>query len=352
MSAATLLRPAEPGLQDKVAFLRVAANYGPQVARVDVCETHMSYVFLTETDAYKLKKPVRYPFLDFSTLVAREESCRAEVALNRRLAPDVYLGVTALTQTLDGRLALGGDGAVVDWLVRMRRLPAERMLDRLIVAQRLQPHDLTALADRLADFYATAARLDITPAHFVAGLEREHRANMALLAAPQFDLDRSELAAIDAALGHFFAAGRARLHARVAAGRVVEGHGDLRPEHVCLTDPPRVIDCLEFNRELRLVDWADEIAFLGLECALLGAPWVAATLRDPIAHRLHDTVPTALTAFYTALRACLRARLAVAHLLEPEPRDGARWLPRARAYLRLAHAACGDLVAGRESSVQ
>lgn len=338
--------PREPDLQDKVAFLRDPRGYPSPPAQVDVRETHMSYVFMTATEAYKLKRPVRYPFLDFSTLAAREASCRAEVALNRRLAPDVYLGVVPLTRAGDGRIALGGDGVPIDWLVRMRRLPAERMLDALIVEGRLEARALAPLAARLADFYATAPRAGITAGENFALLEREHRQNMDVLRLPSFELDRNELAAIDVALRRFLEVQRGVLAARVTAGRVVEGHGDLRPEHVCLTDPPRVIDCLEFNRELRLVDWADEIAFLGLECALLGAPWVGAALREPIAARLADAVPAALTGFYTALRACLRARLAVAHLLEPDPRDGARWLPRARAYLRFAAQACASLQEG------
>lgn len=344
MGARALPRPAAC-LPDKVAFLRAPAAYTPRPSRVEACETHMSYVFLTDSDAYKLKKPVRYPFLDFSTLAARAASCRAEVELNRRLAPDVYLGAVALTQTIDGRLQLGGAGEVVDWLVRMRRLPADRMLDRMIAERRLQPSDLAPLAARLADFYAGTPRIEIAPERFVAALEHEHRLNMELLHEPRFELDRAELAAIDAALRRFFAEERALLHRRVAAGRIVDGHGDLRPEHVCLTDPPRVIDCLEFNRDLRRVDWADEIAFLGFECALLGAPWVGPALREPIAARLADAVPPELTDFYTALRACLRARLAVAHLLEPDPRDGARWLPRARAYLHLARDACNRMQA-------
>jgi aminoglycoside phosphotransferase family enzyme len=351
MTTSAPARPTEPRLQDvgldeKVAFLRDPRSYPAPPARIDMRQTHMSYVFLTADEAYKLKRPVRYPFLDFSTLAARAASCRAEVALNRRLAPDVYLGVVPLTRAPDGRIALGGEGVVIDWLVRMRRLPAERMLDALIIERRLDARDLAPLAGTLADFYAAAPRAGIAPDQHLALLANEHRLNMDVLQMPRFELDRGELAATDAAIRGFLAKRRDLLAARVTGGRVVEGHGDLRPEHVCLTKPPRVIDCLEFNRELRLVDWADEIAFLGLECALLGAPWVGAALHAPIAARLNDAVPPALTDFYTALRACLRARLAVAHLLEPDPRDGARWLPRARAYLRVAGAARESLGSG------
>lgn len=107
---------------EKVAFLRTPAAYPTHPRRVDVIETHMSWVFLAGDRVYKLKKPVHYPFLDFRTLASREFHCREEVRLNRRLAPHVYLGVVPLTQDHGGALALGGGGEVVDWLVEMRRL--------------------------------------------------------------------------------------------------------------------------------------------------------------------------------------------------------------------------------------
>lgn len=339
--------PRTIGFADKVDFLSVPAHYPTHPARVEVRETHMSVVFLTDTEVYKLKKPVRYPFLDFSTLAAREADCRAEVALNSRLAPGVYRGVVALTRSDDGPLSLDGAGTVIDWLVRMRRLPADRMLDRMIATGRLQLNDVSALGERLADFYAHQPRVELTGDAFVATLAREHRQNMELLTQPRFALDRDELRRIGVAVDAFFTDEHEVLRARVTQGRVVDGHGDLRPEHVCLDRLPVIIDCLEFNRSLRLVDWADEIAFLGLECALLGAAWVGPAVQASIEAHLDDPVPPRLTNFYTALRACLRARLAVAHLLEPAPRDGARWLPRARTYLRAAAASCIAWGAGR-----
>lgn len=329
-------------LEDKVAFLRAPQTH-PAAERVEVQETHMSWVFLAAAEVYKLKKPVRYPFLDFSTLAARKASCNAEVSLNARLAPGVYLGVVALTREHDGRLALDGTGEIVDWLVHMRRLPADKMLDRLIIDQRLDARQLARFATRLADFYAGLPPAQTDTDAYIGALSYEHRQNMAVLRLPQFEFDGDELGKVDAAIETFLVHRRDLLQARVNAGRVIEGHGDLRPEHVCLTEPPVAIDCLEFNRALRIVDWADEIAFLGLECARLGAPWVGAALRAPIVARLHDTVAPALTEFYTALRASLRARLSAAHLLEPAPRDGVRWLPRARSYLHQARAACAEL---------
>jgi len=123
----------------------------------------------------------------------------------------------------------------------------------------------------------------------------------------------------------------------------VEGHGDLRPEHVCLSDPPVIIDCLEFSRELRLVDPFDELSFLSMECAVLGARWIGPALIDLCATSLGDRPPDETLAFYTAYGASFRARQALAHLLEPAPRTPEKWIPLARAYLDEAERAAVKL---------
>ncbi len=132
-------RDADPGLGAKVAFLSRPGSYPEPTARVDTIETHMSWVFLTDRQAWKLKKPVRTTWLDFTTAAARRRNCEAELRLNRRLATDVYLEIVPLALDDGGRLRLGDGGGVIDWLVRMRRLPAARMLDRLIA--RGEAHD-------------------------------------------------------------------------------------------------------------------------------------------------------------------------------------------------------------------
>ncbi len=129
---------AELALAAKVDFLSRPDVYDPRPAGVVRRETHMSWVFLAGDQVYKLKKPVRFPYLDFSTLAKREAACRAELQLNRRLAPDVYLGVVPLTKRGD-QLSIGGDGAPVDWLVQMKRLDERFMLDHMIETGRLGP---------------------------------------------------------------------------------------------------------------------------------------------------------------------------------------------------------------------
>ena len=329
--------PSEPSLADKIEFLMRRDAYQPPAPEVTRQETHMSQVFLAGDRVYKLKKPVRFPYLDFSTLARREAACRAELRLNRRLAPDTYREVLPLVLVGEG-LAIGGDGHVVDWLVVMNCLDEKQMLDRIIADGRLHRWQLDRLAAVLVQFYRRVSPVFISPAIHAAELWRSLSYNRRVLLDPRFQLPVGCVRYIDA-MQRRFLTGRAELLAeRVRARRIVDGHGDLRPEHVCLGDPVRIIDCLEFNARLRMVDPFDEIAFLCVECERLGAAWAGEYLRRRIMHALHDSDFEELFVFYRCHRATLRARLAVAHLLEPNPRTPAKWEPLARTYLRLAAA--------------
>ncbi len=325
-------------IEDKVRFLQRPEAYGRADAEVLAEETHMSWVFLAGDRVYKLKKPVRYPFLDFSTIEARERNCREEVRLNRRLAAHIYLGIVPLTATPAGELAIDGEGATVDWLVLMRRLPRERMLDRAIGEGTVRRDEIVAVADRLAAFYRDAEPAALTAEAFVRQFIHEQATTRAVLTDPAFGLDHMRVADM---LGRIEDVLRNRTHllaSRVEQGRVVEGHGDLRPEHVCLGPPPVVIDCLEFNRSLRLVDPLDELTFLGLECKRLGAGWIGPLILARYAESRSDPPPQELIAFYWRYRACLRARLSLVHILERDRRKPEKWLPLAKQYLALAEA--------------
>ena len=298
----------------------------------------MSWVFLAGDEVYKLKKPVKYPFLDFSTLEGREADCRLELDLNRRLAPEIYLGVVPLALTDVGELALDGGGEPVDWLVKMRRLPADKMLDKAILSGSVTEQALRSLATVLSDFYRNAEVAAISPLDYVAHFAREHAENRKFLIG-EFDLPQQQANAVCERMELFLNDEPQLLMTRAQNGRIVDGHGDLRPEHVCLTDPPVIIDCLEFNKGLRLVDPFDELCFLGMECERLGSPEIGPTLIELCGEQLGNEPSDRLLAFYTTYRACLRARLSLAHLLEPDGREPAKWLPLARAYLELAERA-------------
>lgn len=325
-----------PSIADKLRRLSDPSAYAVAPARVDVLETHMSYVFLVGERVYKLKKPARFAFLDFSTLPAREANCRAELSLNRRLAETVYLGVVPLTLAPSGDLTIGGAGEIVDWLVEMKRLPAALMLDRLIADHALAARDMERLAATLAGFYARAARTAIAPAAYVARFLREHAESRRVLLMPRFALDRARARALLDRLEAKLRGFAPTLAARVAQGRVVDGHGDLRPEHICLCEPIAIFDCLEFNDELRQVDPLDELAFLEIECARLGAAAAGAAIGAATLARLGDAPPRGLAPLYGACRAALRARLALAHLLDAAPRQTEKWEPLAMRYLALA----------------
>jgi aminoglycoside phosphotransferase family enzyme len=330
-------------LSAKVAALRTPAPYPDHPAQVRALETHMSWVFLTPAQAYKLKKPVRYPFLDFSTLARRRQDCEQEVKLNRRLAPDVYLGIVPLTAAAHGALRVNGDGEVVEWLVQMRRLPAERMLDSLIRRRAVREQDIHDLAATLAEVYRQCPRASLTGAEYRGEFATGIDLSRAELSEPVHELPQPLIARLCDAQAEFLHRHAAWFNRRVADGRIVEGHGDLRPEHVCLESRPVVIDCLEFNRHFRIVDPVDELAFLAMECELLGAPRVGEWLLADYSRITRDAPAPPLIAFYKLYRACLRARISIRHVHELEQSDWPTWRRRAAEYLRLAESYLGPL---------
>ncbi len=323
-------------LERRLAFLRRPGSYPEGTKHVEVVETHMSWVFLTERHAYKLKKPVHFDSLDFSTVELRRRDCEEEVRLNRRLAPEVYLGTLPLVADPSGALALARTGEVVDWLVWMRRLPAERMLDARILSGALCEAEVRPAALRLARFFADATAVELAPAEYRRRLAEGVEGDRCALSRPEFGLSIARVEALTRAAQGCLERHAAFFERRVAERRIVEGHGDLRPEHVCLTPEPVIIDCLEFSRELRLLDPADELAFLSLECERLGAPAVGGWFLDAYTEVSGDAPPPLLLDFHRTYRALRRAKLAVWHLEDPAVREPAHWIARAKRYLDLA----------------
>jgi aminoglycoside phosphotransferase family enzyme len=327
---------SQPGVEAKVAFLRRLEAYPEKPRAVEVVETHMSWVFLTDRDVYKLKKPVRYDSLDFSTPELRKRDCEEEVRLNRRLAGDTYLGTTELTFDPAAGLALAGAGEPVDWLVHMRRLPADRMLDELIRRGQISEADVRPAARHLARFYAGAKPVELSGTEYRRRLERGVRDDLRELSRPEFGLSRSRVVALAEAQLCFLADSPGLFDQRVDEGRIIEGHGDLRPEHICLTREPAIIDCLEFSADLRMLDPADELAFLLLECERLGSARVGRWFLDTYREVTGDEPPEALLRFHRIYRALRRATIAIWHLRDPGVSDHERWRERARRYLDLA----------------
>ncbi|MFF3890076.1 AAA family ATPase [Streptomyces sp. NPDC001914] len=272
--------------------------------RAEVCETHSAIVFFAGDRAYKVKKPVDLGFLDYTTRSARRAACEREIALNRRFAPDVYLGLGEVS-TPDA------DGS--EPLVVMRRMPADRRLSRLVRSGAPLDDVLRAVARRLAAWHAEAprgrdvddqGRRDALAARWEASFAQVRASGGGEGAVPEGVPEVERLV-------RGYLAGRERLFAsRIAQGRVVDGHGDLLAEDVfCLDDGPRVLDCLEFDDHLRYVDGLDDAAFLAMDLEQLGAPQAAAHFLACYGEYSGDPAPPSLWHHYVAYRAFVRAKV-------------------------------------------
>lgn len=332
-----------PSTQQKVAFLRAAPSWRDGARRIEVIETHFAWVFLTRRHAYKLRKPLRHGQMDYRTLARRRRGCLAEVALNRRLAPGIYLGVVPMTWSRAATLRLGGTGRVVDYLVKMRRLPATRMLDAVLVRRAARTSEMRALLDLLGTFFDAARPRPLAGRACLARLRRQMRANQAALL--QFTAaDRSLIDRVHTLQRRAYRRLRGELAARGA--RLVDGHGDLRPEHCC-TRPAAVIDCIEFDAGLRRLDPLEELAFLALEIERLRQARAAWALLRQFRDRHSPAASDALLHFYMSHRAATRAMLSAWHVGDPQFPDPRPWRARTRDYLRRAARHAGRALAAK-----
>ena len=317
--------PADsPALDAKVAFLRSLCGRGDEVI-----ETHFAWIFLIGERAWKLRKPVRRDTMDYRSRQARRVDSLEEVRLNRRLAPDVYLDAVPLVREPAGTLRIGGEGDAVDWLVCMRRLDRGRMLDARLSRSMVDDDALHAVARRLAAFYASADPAVADDALHRERLRRQVDANHVALADAAIP-DADDLRERQRA----FLLQRAGLLApRAPAGCVIDAHGDLRPEHIFLDDPLAIIDCLEFDRDLRVLDRAEELSFLEVECARLGRAAAGRKIARDCLDLLGDRCPNALLAFYRSHRAATRAKLYAWRAREPDGRRPEDWVARSKSYV-------------------
>jgi aminoglycoside phosphotransferase family enzyme/predicted kinase len=336
---------------------------------VSLYETHISYVFVRDEDVFKVKKPVNLGFLDFTSIDQRRAACDAEVALNARLAPDVYRGVVPVREDSAGRCRIGGDGRAVDWAVHMRRLPDEQRGDVLLARGALAEETVDRLAKRLAEFHQ---RMEPTPGVARFGAPALIRRNV------EENFEQTEgkvtryLRAVEAAelarwQTEFVAVHTALFERRVQTGRVRDGHGDLRLEHVYI-DPAgsiTVIDCIEFSDQLRYGDVCADIAFLSMDLAAHGRVDLAERFLAAYAREADDFELYALVDFYESYRAYVRAK--IASMVADEPgleedrraaavRDARRYFVLAlsadrRPILRPTLVAVGGVIAAGKSTI-
>ena len=263
-------------------------------------ETHTAVLLFLADRVYKLKKPVDLAFLDFRSPAARQRACAEEVRLNRRLTPDVYLGVADVT---------GPDGALCDHLVVMRRLPAQRRLATLIASGAPVDEPLRQVARKIAAFHARGPAVE-DPGRFggPAAVARLWQDTFARLQPHASRLGLVDVLDRCRRLSSRYLRGRGPLFTdRVARGHVVDGHGDLLADDIfCLDDGPRILDCLDFDERLRIGDVLLDVAFLAMDLERLGAPAAATTLLRDYREYAAETHPPSLEDFYIAYRALVR----------------------------------------------
>ena len=307
-------RPANPAQAVTDELIRALVDptlYPHPVKHFSVIETHISWVILTGDYAYKIKKPVNLGFVDFSTLARREHFCNEELRLNRRFAAELYLEVIAIRGSR-AQPRLAGDGAVIEYAVKMREFTQSSLLSRYASEQRLQPAHIDAMADVIADFHGSAQRAD---------------ANTAFGSCETFlKWSRENFKHIEAVLpGHVLPGGfgalkkwclslcdthQGTLNARLVNGFVRECHGDLHLGNVALIDGHiTLFDCIEFNAELRWIDTASEIAFLAMDLQARGYPGYCWRFINRYLQACGDYSGLALLRHYLVYRALVRAKV-------------------------------------------
>lgn len=311
-----------------IAFLTDPATYG-LTGPVEVIETHISVVVLAGERAYKLKKALKLPYVDFSTAAIREEACRKEVALNGETAPNLYLGVRRITSAADGSLEWDGDGDPVDCVLEMVRFEQENLFDRIAVSGKLTPGLMSAAARMIAVYHAKApvvaagggadniaAVLDINDAGFATSRV----------------FDRTALASIGEAFRSRLRRHAALLDRRAAAGKVRRCHGDLHLRNLCLLEgEPRLFDCIEFNAQIATIDVLYDLAFLLMDLWHRGFPELANLTMNRYLDETGDAEGFCLLPFFMAIRAAVRAHVTATQAEEPG-QDLSRLTAEAKSY--------------------
>jgi aminoglycoside phosphotransferase family enzyme len=315
-----------------VAELRalLGRRYGQE--HLSALQTHFAWVFFTPRRVYKLKKPLCQPPMDYRTVAARRRGCMQELRLNRRLAASVYLGVESLVRTRRGALQMGGPGRVEDYMVRMRRLPRAQMLDERLRTG-FSARQLERLVQVLVRFYVTATPRPLGGRSYLRKLKVQMKENGRALQATA-RVDQAQVRELVGAQRRFLQRAAVPMAARAAF--LVDGHGDLRAEHVQIGRSINVIDCLEFSAELRRQDPMQELTQLAMEIERQGSPAIARQLLERYRTRTHEPIGEAEVWFYLSHNAATRAKLAVWHLGDPQFPDPAPWIRRAEGYLGYA----------------
>jgi len=318
--------------------------YDHEVDEVRFLQTHISSVFLTGDFVYKLKKPVNFGFLDYSTIELREQNCRAEVALNRRLAPSVYIDAVPITVD-GGHVALAGEGDVVDWVVVMRELDGNLLGTEVLERGELSKTHMDALVDVLVPFYQSAATGEgVDSFGTVAAVKFNTDENFSQTEAYVGKLvSRDRFEHIRDWTNAFYERHADLFERRIAEGRTRESHGDLHLRNIFFEDQPVIFDCIEFNERLRCGDIAVDIAFLAMDLDFNGRQDLSKHFIDRYVEASGDTELLEILDFYKCYRAYVRGKIACFTSTDPALDDPAKRAQRnlARRFFGLAYEYAG-----------
>jgi uncharacterized protein len=300
-------------LPSLIAAMSRRESYPHHPSQVEFRQTHISYIFLAGPYVYKIKKPLRLPFLDYSTLEKRHYFCGEEIRLNRRLAPTTYLMVVPIRregESFSLEENSRADGQVVEYAVKMNRLPEDQILSFRIQRKSVEPGHIRAITKKLASFHETASvekaeefgAPETIGARVLDNFQETRRFIDRTVSAKFFNKIKSYSEV-------FLSDNVDLLRSRILEGRVCDGHGDLRAEHVCLLDDVVVFDCIEFDEGLRYGDIASEIGFLSMDLDFLGEPALSAELEQAYASQAKDPALLSLLPFYKCYRAFVRGKV-------------------------------------------
>ncbi len=326
-------------LPEMIQALLEPRAYPDAPKQVELAQTQMSFVFLTDDYVYKVKKPVNLGYLDYTTLDKRQFFCQREVELNRRLCPDVYLGVVTITQNKGG-IIINGEGEIIEHAVKMRRLPRAAMMDVLLTQNQVSPEMVTRVAQKLAEFHCEAetnatisafGKLDTITQNTEENFTQTEKyiGNT---------ISREKYQRIKDYSDSFIENNTSLFHKRVADGRIRDCHGDLHAAHICFYEGICIYDCIEFNDRFRYCDIASEVAFLAMDLDHHGRSDLSRSFISAYIDQSQDKELKELLNFYKCYRAYVRGKVESFKLDDPyiSQEEKARLLAVARRYFELA----------------
>ncbi len=324
-------------LPELVTALLEPRAYPEPVRRVELAQTQMSFVFLTDDYVYKIKKPVDLGYLDYTTLEKRRYFCRREVELNRRLCADAYLGVEAITRDKGG-IRLNGTGETVEYAVKMRRLPRERMMDVLLANDGVSPEMAAGVARKMAEFHRRAETgAAISAFGSIDAVKTNTDENFTQTEKYIGNtISREKYRRLKSYTDEFINRNATLFDRRVKGGRIRDCHGDLHAAHVCFADGICIYDCIEFNDRFRYCDIASEIAFLAMDLDHYGRADLSRRFVSAYLENAGDNELKQLLTFYKCYRAYVRGKVESFKLDDPYIGEKERIRDAAAGYFDLA----------------